>query len=71
MQVSLFLKVRKSQKQFFLASIIPKSKQNVLGIPVLASEMGQINKIKALYYIKYPLISRKICLYLFELTQAI
>ena len=29
---------------------------------------GQIKKIKALYYIKYPIISIRKCLYFFDLT---
>ena len=38
------LKVRKSQKQFFMASILPKSKHCIFIISVLASKIGQIEK---------------------------
>ena len=38
------LKVRKSQKQFFMASIHPKSNHCIFIISALASKIGQIEK---------------------------
>ena len=32
----------------------PKMQRNIARISALACKMGQIKKIKALYYIKYP-----------------
>ena len=39
------LKVRKSQKQFFFASIPPKNQQKIVNISALACKIGQIKKI--------------------------
>ena len=39
------LKVRKSQKQFFFASIPPKNQQKIVIISALACKIGQIKKI--------------------------
>ena len=48
---TLSLKVSKFQKQFFLFSFEPKTKQNYFLNSALASKMSQIKKMKALYNI--------------------
>ena len=45
------LKVSKSQKQFFLKLHCPKSDLNFWQISALGFKIGQIKRIKALYYI--------------------
>ena len=39
-QICHFVKVRKSQKQFFLPSILPKNERNNLSSSALASKMS-------------------------------
>ena len=46
------LKVSKFQKQIFLFSFPPKNERNYFLISVLASKMGQIKKMMALYDIR-------------------
>ena len=43
-QICHFVKVRKSQKQFFLPSILPKNKQSYLPNSALASKMSGIKR---------------------------
>lgn len=43
-------KIAREPLQFFLASNLPKSKQIILRISNLASKMGQIQRIKVLWY---------------------
>jgi hypothetical protein len=45
------LKVGKFQNQIFLPSFEPKNERNYFSNSAQASKMGQIKKIKALYYI--------------------
>ena len=46
------VKVSYSQKKFFLSLNTPENQRNFLQIYALASESGQIKKIKVLYYVK-------------------
>ena len=54
------VKVRLSQNECMKSSIFQNSNWKIWRISALASKMGQIKKINALYYIKYPLITNLI-----------